>query len=107
MPSTEEPDDIVPTDAQASAARDSDEARSPRPTPAVKSPDRKPPVPETGADANSMDRLMSGVSSSLKNSNNLVNASSLNVDHPYGDGQHTETASDTLARLGAGKKYGE
>lgn len=70
-------------------------------------PKHKPPVPETGADANSMDRLMSGVSSSLKNSNNLVNASSLNVDHPYGDGQHTETASDTLARLGAGRKYGE
>ncbi len=36
-----------------------------------------------------------------------VAASSLNVDHPYGDGKHTESGRQTLSRLGAGRAYAD
>jgi hypothetical protein len=89
-----EPDDVIPTDVQLKQSGSSS---------SVPMPGHKPPVPESGADANSMGRLLSSTADKFQGS---LNASDLNVDHPYGDGGHMEPGSDTLKRLGADKKYG-
>lgn len=65
-------------------------------------PDRKPgPLvqPETGADANSMDRLMTRASTALKAAGDTVRASDLKPGTPYNVGHD-------MTLHGAGQQYG-
>ena len=66
-------------------------------------PAHKPTPPDDGRTANSMAHVMDYAAKMA----NAVKVSDLTTDHPYGDGKHGETGTETLARLGAGKKYGE
>jgi hypothetical protein len=68
---------------------------------ATPEPPEKPvaAIPETGADANSMARLLSNSAQLLKNSNNAVTASALDPATPYGGGHN-------MALLGEGKAHG-
>jgi len=66
-------------------------------------PPRKPTPPDDGKTANSMAHVMDTAARAAR----AVKVSDLTTDHPYGDGKHGETGTETLARLGAGKMYGE
>lgn len=56
-------------------------------------------VPETGATANSMARLINGATTALKNSGNTVLASRLTPNAAYGQGHD-------MAQLGQGQPHG-
>ena len=103
-----EPDGPIPTDAQAAKARSSDELLGgSSPSSSSTRPQHKPTPPESGATANSMEHLLSGAASALKSSGNVVNASDLKSDHPYGDSGHGMGTGNVLNRLGAGTPYGK
>lgn len=114
MADTSEPDDVIPTDDQVknySKAQDADDRKNwpnayksaaPPSSDDTPRPQRKPAAPESGSDANSMDRLMKGASAVSPK----IDASSLKADHPYGDGGYSEAPSATMIRLGSGRPYG-
>lgn len=91
-PMTEEPDDegFTPsTSAPATAAPASNDTPLPK----------RKPLEEPG--------LLEKTGNLLRNSGNLVKASALKVDHPYGgDGKYSAPGLETLRKLGAGSPYG-
>jgi hypothetical protein len=84
-------------DTDIGSSEPDDESYSPDPNPL---PQRKP------AHAASFEDQAGDIASNmLRNSGGTLASAQLNVDHPYGDGKHGETGSDTLKRLGAGAAY--
>lgn len=94
MDNTPEPDNVIPSAPTTGLS-------SPVPY-----PQHKPSNPST---PNGMRDAMSTAEGVVRDVRTplQLHSSDLVVDHPYGDGQHGESGSATLARLGAEKKYGE
>lgn len=85
-------------------------------------PPEKPPAPNeepddegfvagTGtqvpADTTTEPHLLDKTTTILRDNGHTVKATSLKVDHPYGDGKYSAPTLDTLKKLGAGTGYGE